>query len=304
MSKQIQNPNFERHFQNYENLITAKGFKGTDTTYTTPVKEFLIWLESIGISSIKDVTSPNLVKYFEYLIERPNQKRAGILAGNTVKMHLLTLSMFLDNLLMLGELQKGFSIPRFSASDKNPREVLTIDEIRLLYQYSENPLEEAFLSVGYGCGLRRSELQDLNLSDVQLSTGMLVVRSGKGSKRREVPMSDLVLTAVKRYVIEYRPQFLGKEPEAAFFINPSGKRISGENLNKMLRKIIARTSNESLMDKEITLHCLRHSIAHHLMERNAGLDFIRGFLGHSYINTAYIYAKKNKQSKKLIQQVT
>lgn len=292
MNKKIQNPTFQRHLNQYDTYIIAKGFKGK--TFQTPVKEFLIWLEQIGITSIKDVTSKELVKYYEYLIERPNQRRAGTLAGNTIKSHLLSLSMFLDNLLTLGELQRGFSIPRLKADDKKEREVLTVEEIKLLYQYSENLLEQVFLSIGYGCGLRRSELQNLNLSDVQLSTGMLVVRKGKGSKRREVPMSDSVLQAVKRYVIEYRPQFLGKEPESAFFISPKGKRINGENLNKTLKKIIARTNTQSLMCREITLHCLRHSIAHHLMEKNAGIDFIRGFLGHSYINTAFIYAKKKR----------
>ncbi len=299
MRKQIQNPDFERHFASYDLFIKGKAFKGK--TYQTPVVEFLIWLERIGISQINDVTSMDLRKYLDYLTERPNQKRAGILSGSTVKMHLLALSMFLDHLLTSREIQKGFTIPRFKADDQKPRNVLTVDEIKLLYQSAENLLEQALLSIGYGCGLRRSEMQDLNLSDVQLNSGILIVRSGKGSKRREVPMSDTVLQMVHRYVWEYRTQFLGKTAEAAFFLNQKGKRMRGEYLNTTLKKIIDRSQSQNIIDKEITLHCLRHSIAHHLMENNAGIDFIKDFLGHSFINTAHLYAKKNKTRTKTMQ---
>ncbi len=75
--------------------------------------------------------------------------------------------------------------------------------------------------------------------------------------------------------------------------------MRGEYLNTTLKRIIERSSNQSIIDKEITLHGLRHSIANHLMENNAGIDFIKGFLGHSFINTAYIYALKNKQRTKI-----
>ena len=129
---------------------------------------------------------------------------------------------------------------------------------------------------------------------------MLIVRSGKGSKRREVPMSDRVLEELKKYVLEYRWQFLGQHSEPAFFLNKIGERMSGESLNKTLKKIIERSQNQIILDKEITLNSLRHSIAHHLTENNAGIDFIKSFLGHSYINTAYIYAIKNKNSNKTL----
>lgn len=298
MPKQIQNTNFQRHFNQYETYLTAKGFKGK--TFQTPVKEFLIWLEQIGISKIKEVTSKEAKRYYEYLIERPNQRRSGILAGSTIKMHLFALSKFMDNLLSLGEIQKGFIIQKIKGDDKKEREVLSIEEIKQLYRISENLLEQALLSVGYGCGLRRSEMQNLNLSDVQLTTGMLIVRQGKGSKRREVHMSDIVLQSVKRYLTEYRHQFVGKHTENAFFISVKGKRMSGDNLNRKLKMIIERTNQQNLIDKGITLHCLRHSIAHHLMENNAGIDFIRDFLGHSFSNTAYLYARKNREKARII----
>ncbi|WP_277017318.1 tyrosine-type recombinase/integrase [Flavobacterium lindanitolerans] len=292
MKKQIQSPASQDHFQDYETYIKAKAFKGK--SYTAPVKEFLIWMEDFGIASVKQITSVEMLRYYEYLIERPNQRRPGGLSGTTIKMHMLCLSFFLDSLLRNDQIEKAFFIPRFSSDDQKPRNVLTVDEIKILYGIAENQLERALLSVAYGCGLRRSEMESLNVSDVQLSIGMLIVRSGKGGKRREVPMSDSVLQAVQGYVREYRCQFVQKPSETAFFLNTKGNRMCGDSLNKRLKKIIERTKSQTIIDKEITLHCLRHSIAHHLSENNAGIDFIRDFLGHSFIDTAYIYAIKNK----------
>lgn len=298
MNTQIQNPAFQKHFFQYEQYIEYKRFKAK--IYKAPVKEFLIWLEKIGISQIKDVTSKESKNYYEYLIERPNKKKAGTLAGSTIKSHLFALSLFLDNLLKLGEIKKGFVIQKFKANDKKEREVLTIDEIKLLYKHTENMAEQAILSVGYGCGLRRSEMQNLDLSDIQLSRGMLIVRKGKGDKRREVPISDTVLHSLNQYISECRLPTLSIQSETAFFLNSKGKRAKGETLNKALKKLIKRTNDQNLINKEITLHCLRHSIAHHLMEKNAGIDFIRDFLGHKFSNTASLYAKKQRDKLKII----
>jgi site-specific recombinase XerD len=293
MKKEIQTPAFRSHLQDYKTFIKSRAFKGK--SFITPIVEFLIWMEDFGIVDIRHITSKEMMGYYLYLIERPNQKRAGSLAGNTIKTHLLSLSFFLDNLLAHGHIEKAFIIPKFSSDDQKPRNALTVDEIKILFAQTENHLERALLSMGYGCGLRRTEMENLNGSDVQLSSGMLVVRSGKGSKRREVPMSDSVLQAVKNYVLEYRYPMILKSSESAFFLNKKGSRMSGEAMNQLLKKMIARTKNQIIIDKEITLHCLRHSIANHLMENNAGIDFIKDFLGHSFINTAYIYAVKNKK---------
>ena len=303
MKKYIQTPAFERHYSNYDNYIRARDYKvGKGKMYQAAVKEFLIWLEEYGITDMKNVTTKEMLEYYEYLTTRPNKRKLGTLAETTIRSHLLSIYIFIENLLLLKEIKKGLYLPnhKFSGEWQKPRNTLTVDEVLSLYQYSENQLEKALLSVAYGCGLRRTELQDLNISDVQLHNGMLIVRKGKGSKRREIPMCDYVLDNVKKYVIERQETHRDKQVDNGFFIGKKSKRMSGDTLNKTLKKIVNRTQNQTIIDKEITLHCLRHSIAHHLAENNAGIDFIRGFLGHSYINTAYLYAIRNKKQNKPI----
>lgn len=302
MMKKIQTPAYQTLYDDYDKYIRARDYKlGSGKMYQTAVKEFLIWMEQKSVTDIKEVTTTEMNEYFEYLRVRPNQKKAGTLASSTIKLHLLSIHIFMDNLLSLKAISKGWLIPRFGADDQKPRNALTVDEVKSLYRHAANPSEKALLSLAYGCGLRRSELQNLNALDVMLHTGMVIVRKGKGYKRREVPMSDNVLTDLKKYVTEHRQELLkNRQGETAFFIGGKGKRMSGDMMNKLLKKMIARTENQAIVEKEITLHCLRHSIANHLAERNAGLDFIRGFLGHSFINTAYIYATKNKRQIKTI----
>jgi integrase/recombinase XerD len=300
MKKTIQTPAFQNHLNDYDHFIKVRNYKtGNTEMYQNVVSEFLIWLEESGIMKIKSVTSKESVSYFEYLISRPKLRGTGTLAEKTIKFHLFALGLFVLNLLENKEIDKAFFIPTYSNGNQKSRNVLTVEEIKTVYRYCQSGLERALLSVAYGCGLRRSEIEALDVKDIQLSSGMLIVRNGKGNKRREVPMSDKIIEYLKKYIIEERYQLLvGKTVlEDALFVNAKGKRTSGEQLNEILKRMIEQTQQYELIQKEITLHCLRHSIANHLAENSAGIEFIRGFLGHSEINTTYIYAIKNKKRK-------
>ena len=300
MKKVIQTSAYKNLYNEFESFVRVRNYKqGRGKMYQGVVLEFLIWLEDKGITKIQDVNSEISIQYFDYLIARPKQRGEGSLSSKSIKFHLFVLGLFILNLLETSQIEKAFYIPSYSEVNENPRNVLSIDEVQLLYNKAQNQLEKALLSLAYGCGLRRSEIHSLDVRDIQLSKGMLTVRKGKNGKRRVVPISDSILEYLKKYIIEERYQKLeGKNQlEEAFFINSRGQRMSGEHLNETLKKMIEQTNNYELIKKEITLHCLRHSIAYHLAQNNAGIDFIRRFLGHSEINTTYLYAIKNKKRK-------
>jgi site-specific recombinase XerD len=300
MRKAIQTPAFINLYNEFESFVKVRNYKqGKNKMYQSVVSEFLMWLEEKGITKIQEVNAEISIEYSEYLITRPKQRAEGTLSEKSIKFHLFVLGLFVLNLLETSQIEKAFYIPSYSGANEKPRNVISVAEVQMLYNSAQNELEKALLSVAYGCGLRRSEIHSLDVKDVQLSSGMLIVRKGKNSKRREVPMSDLVVNHLRKYITEERYQRLeGKaQLEDAFFINSKGKRMSGEHLNETLKNLIELTNNYELIQKEITLHCLRHSIAYHLAENNAGIDFIRRFLGHSEINTTYLYAIKNKKRK-------
>lgn len=300
MRKTIQTPAFQNLYNEFESFVKVRNYKqGKGKMYQSVVSEFLMWLEENGITKIKEVSSEISIQYFEYLTTRPKQRGEGVLSEVTIKFHFFVIGLFVLNLLETNQIEKAFYIPSNGTGNEKIRNVLTVDEVKLVYKHCQNELERALLSIGYGCGLRRSEIHSLDVKDVQLTSGMLIVRKGKNSKRREVPMSDIVVSYLRKYLVEERYQKLeGKNQlEEAFFINSRGKRMSGEHLNDTLKKMLEQTNNYELIQKDITLHCLRHGIAFHLAENNAGIDFIRRFLGHSEINTTYLYAIKNKKRK-------
>lgn len=304
MKKEIQTPSYQTLLKDFDSFITVRNYKlgRGGKMHQNAVTEFLMWMEENGVTKIKEVTSTEMILYYEYLITRPNKRREGTLAEQTIKSRLYSLSLFMQNLLENRTIESGFYIPSYGGSETSKiRNTLTVEEIKLVYAYCENDLESALLSVAYGCGLRRSELESLNVRDIQLSTGELIVREGKGSKRRVVPMSDTVIESVRKYIHNERHErILNSEHfEDAFFVNMRGSRMRGEHLNDTLKKMIEQTGSYELVQKEITLHCLRHSIANHLAENHAGIEFIRRFLGHTEINTAYIYAIKNKKRNKI-----
>jgi integrase/recombinase XerD len=299
MKKILTNPAFISHLKNFTSFIKVRNYKtGKGNNYQSAALEFLVWLETSGISTIKDVTNKISVAYFEYLITRPKQRGDGALSEKTIKFHLFALRLFQLNLLENHDIKNTFYIPPYSHTKQKIRNVLTIEEVKIIYQHCQNKQEMALMSVAYGCGLRRSEIEALDVKDIQLFSGMLIVREGKNSKRREVPMSDLVMEYIKDYLNQERysiPSSVG-----ALFVNSKSERISGNHLYTMLKKMIEQTGQYELIKKNISLHCLRHSIAFHLAENNAGIEFIRRFLGHAEINTTYLYAIKNKKRKPIV----
>ena len=122
------------------------------------------------------------------------------------------------------------------------------------------------------------------------------MRKGKNSKRREVPMSDRVIEDVKNYIHHYR-RIDSKNISYHLFIAPQGNVLSGYSMNEIIKEMAGRVP--VLINKTITLHTLRRSIATHLAEKGAGIHFIQEFLGHSEIDTSQLYAIKRKRQMKL-----
>lgn len=303
MSKvELQSPQFRIIYHEFDRKIIAEDFvtKGKGV-YQTCVKEFLWWLEMQGITKITRVESSTMIDFYEYIISRPKRRTEGVLSDSSINQHMFSLSLLFNYLLDTKQVTSTVIIPKNSIRVQKERNIASLDEIDLLYKYCTSKLEKAILGIAYGCGLRRSELQDLNTNDINYQNGILTVREGKYKKRRDVPMSDAVIRDLKDYLISERANYLkdNNRLELSFFINNKGKRMHGDKANDLVKEIIQRTKNEELIKKEITLHCLRHSIAGHLLDNGADIEFIRDFLGHSEIDTSSIYARKNKQMQKL-----
>lgn len=250
------------------------------------LKEFLGFTakELIKIES-KDITA-----YHEYLKERPRKRGSGGLSESYINHHIYSLKLFFGWQQEKGTITENpISSLEFKAPVSKPREILTQEEIKLLFEVAETLKERAVIALFYGCGIRRSEGEKLNLKDIHFRSNILYVREGKGNKRRAVPLSPQVKIELWNYATKEREV---RENETAFITNRIHKRATGSSYNKILKNILERTG----IKKEITLHCLRHSIATHLLESGLSVEYVRDFLGHKHLESTQIYTRiKNKQ---------
>ena len=224
-------------------------------------------------------------RHYRYLLQRPNQRRVGGLSSITVGHHLYALRLFFTYLVETGVRKdhpmSGLYVP---AAKGRERIVLRRSEVKDLYEVCESELERAVLSVFYGCGLRRSEAEGLDMRDVQLRRAMLYVRSGKGGRRRVVPMSGQVVKDLAAYAYGQRNE-KRKQNEQAFFINQIGTKMRGQSFYKLLKRLCKRVG----LSSNIGLHHLRHSIATHLLQAGLPVEQVRDFLGHKALESTQIY---------------
>ena len=169
-------------------------------------------------------------------------------------------------------------------------EVLTLDEIDAMVgcidmSAPEGLRNRAIIETMYGCGLRVSELVGLQMSLVYADEEFVVVR-GKGDKQRLVPISQVALELIGRYVSEVRShQVVKRGCEDILFLNRRGGQLS----RQMVFIIIKRLCELAGIHKTVSPHTLRHSFATHLLEGGANLRAIQQMLGHESITTTEIY---------------
>jgi len=143
--------------------------------------------------------------------------------------------------------------------------------------------DRAMLHTMYAAGLRVSELVDLDLGDVSLQDGFVVV-TGKGNKRRIVPIGAYACAAMKAYLTEVRPKW-ARPASRSCFVTARGKAMTRQGFWKIVKKY-ARAAG---ITKSISPHKLRHSFATHLLAGGADLRSVQTMLGHADLATTQIY---------------
>jgi integrase/recombinase XerD len=295
----LNNQLFEHWLNEYQKILLVKGIgNGKFPMYVAHVREFLHFLEKKKINAFKGIKNTVILEYYQYILNRPNQRLGGYLSQNSVQHQVQGIRSFFDFLLdSKMASQNPVRVIKFKFNPNQPRQIVTVEEIRALFRRKISPMMKAILSCAYGCGLRRSEIQQLNLNEVNLKEGNILVRNGKGGKARLVPLSNRICYYLKIYISSKAENWVLEDNlKAPFFVNNLGKRMSGNSLNQHLKKIILNSNLSELKLKNITLHCMRNSIAVHLIENGAQIEFVRDFLGHNDIDTSQLYAIRRRRS--------
>lgn len=244
-------------------------------------------LISYTLESGRSLSADLLHTYLGWLPSRPNERRGGNLSPSTVQGHYGTINLLLEYLKLVEGIEWQIDVPVVQV-EKGKRIALSSDQIEQLYKVidagKDRLRDRAIMAVYYGCGLRRSEGMALKLSDLLFRKGLLLVRSGKGGKRRYVPMSGQVMVDLKCYIYEGRYD-LHSAYRPYLFVSRKRNPLSGVSYDRRLHKWKQLAKIES----PLSLHVLRHSIATHLLQRGMSLNLVSHFLGHASLVSTQVY---------------
>lgn len=177
------------------------------------------------------------------------------------------------------------SIARPKKEKKLPK-VLSTEEVKKIISSLTNEKHKTILYVVYSAGLRVSEVASLRIEDIDSARMMINVRQGKGRKDRYVMLSQNVLDQLRKYYSLYKPNnWLFEGADRATPIN-----------DRTIQRIFKNACMQAGIKKDVSVHCLRHSFATHLLESGTDLRYIQELLGHSSSKTTEIYTHVSKKS--------
>ena len=313
LSLQIKTAQYNYLLQSYKEYLQILGYANpTVQSWPIHVRELLHWLETKSIHQITMVESKHINDFIQHIKRRTNRRNKGTaLSSSSINKIINAVNVFARFLNSTGKYFLELSTHR-AEDNIGERIILSIAEVKQLYEATFLPhrhnsiaigqRDRAIIAIFYGCGLRRSEGKQLNITDIDLNKRLLFVRKGKGNKQRYVPIAAKHLTDIKDYLREGREWFLyhhadsynhavkGKPyqkkeaaDDTAFFISQNGNRMN--EFYQRLEQMKLRAE----INKNVTLHGLRHSIATHLLQSGMDIEEIAKFLGHSSLASTQIY---------------
>lgn len=311
LSLPIKSTHYNYLLKSYQEYLQVLGYAmPTVESWPVHVREFLHYIESKGIQSITSIESRHITDFIIYIKQRTNKRNKGTaLSSSSINKIINAVNVFVKFLNSTGKYIVESAAER-AEENISERIILTVAEVKQLYEatflpHRENTIaigqrDRAIIAIFYGCGLRRSEGKQFNITDIDLQQKLLFVRKGKGNKQRYVPIANKHLEDIRSYLQEGREWFLqehytgakwftkqvnkkDKADDTAFFISQNGNRM-----NEFYQRL-EQMKKRAELNKNVTLHGLRHSIATHLLQSGMDIEEIAKFLGHASLASTQIY---------------
>ncbi len=258
------------------------------------LSKFVAWCREQGLRGPGDLTLDLVADYRRYRIQYVNA-RGHQDRSFTVNTHLLALRSFLGVLAAKGAVPSALLGPLKNVRQPKllPKETLSHAEMMKILERVPGDTaihlrDRAILEVLYSTGMRRQELIDLTLPDLDLEGGVLRIQSGKGGKGRMVPVGKAAVEWLKRYLASARPALLGrKEGPGVLFLSKSGAPLLGDSVKEVVR----RWAKAAGLSKNATPHTLRRSCATGMVRNRANLAHVKDLLGHEDFTSLQSYVK-------------
>ncbi len=253
--------------------LELKGYaNNTVKTYISCFERFINYYHDKDIDKLDETDVRNYLKF----IAQSNWSNSYINQSiNSIKFYYE---------IVLGMPNRFYQIERPRKKRKLPV-VLSKGEVKELLKITTNLKHKCILSLLYSAGLRRNELINLQLTDIDSKRMLIKVNDAKGNKDRYTLLSESVLIDLREYYLKYKPiKYL--------FEGQNKEKYSATSIIKILSTAVHKAG----INKHVTPHTLRHSFATHLLENGTDLRYIQLLLGHNSTKTTEIYTHVAKTS--------
>ncbi len=252
-----------------EQKLVLRGYsKNTHRTYLSHFKAFLTFFRD---THPMDLEKPDIQNYLLYLAEK---KKVSFSKKHQV---INSIKFFYEKVLK--QERKVYDLDR-PIKEKRLPEVLSEEEVMAIFSAIDNMKHRCMLMLTYSGGLRRSEVLNLRIGDVDLDRYVIFIRGGKGLKDRQTILAKNMIPIVQEYLKQYKPNLW-------FFEGAKNSRYTESSIRMVLKRAVVKAG----IKKRVRLHMLRHSFATHLLESGTSTRYIQVLLGHESPVTTEIYAQ-------------
>lgn len=282
LNKPIHQGNFNLNLDDFRKRKISSGYITCPETY----------LQKLELKQYARNTAKIYIAMFEKFLNHFKRENLMTINENEIREYMLILSKqnrsksYLNQMInsikfyyeiVQGMPNKFYALERPRKEQRLPK-VISKDEVLKIISNTNNIKHKCIISLLYSAGLRRSELINLKISDIDSQRMIIRVKAAKGNKDRNTLLSVNILKDLRKYYVEWKPRVY-------LFEGANGGKYSSTSVSK----IVKRASSILGTDKQITPHVLRHSFATHLLESGVDLRYIQTILGHNSSRTTEIY---------------
>ena len=256
--------------------------KNTLDSYRLDLSQFATWLEREHQGQLLQVTQGQIQQYLAFRVPQCKARSVSRLIASLRRFYRYYLrenQITQDPTALIEAPKLPRSLPK-SLNEEDVEALLAAPDINQLIGLRD----KAMLELLYASGLRVSELVGMKVMEVSLNEGVVRV-TGKGSKTRLVPMGELAVEWMQRYLENGRSQILQQRLSDYLFVTQRGDAMT----RQAFWYLIKRYALQAGIKKQLSPHVLRHAFATHLLNHGADLRVVQMLLGHADISTTQIY---------------
>lgn len=294
MSQHLEHNGITRYLHHFLAWSAAMNYSNETTKKRDDsIRRFILWCDQRNLQSPQEVTKPVLERYrrFLYHYRKTNGEPLSFSTQHSLLAPLKAFFKWLakENHILYNPASE-FDLPK--VPKRLPKYILTINEVNTVLNHTGvfgalGIRDRAIMETFYSTGIRKMELVNLKLNDIDLNRGTVTIFEGKWQKDRVVPIGDRACAWVKKYKEEVRPRLINGEDNGHLFLSEDGEPM----LNSRVSDLVKRYLDAVGIDKPGACHLFRHSMATHMLENGADIRYIQMILGHVNLSSTEIYTQ-------------